>query len=437
MNTQIQDQDYIWTSIDQCVFKKQHDQKMKNLITGLCTNHSEEFFNQHIDLIKDSGNDKMLIFWTMCMFNQNLSLIKQMVESEHFKCDPMLITGEGHTPLSLACMHNKNPNVIKYLIEECESDLSHTDYNNSSCLMLASMNQPLNVIEYLIKDCKLNPNHMDALRSTCLSMACGCNPSLSVVKYLMEECKFDPKDCEDAWTNAVNASAYNDNIEIMIYMMESLPGTHVNLDIPSDRWERLVLGLSAMDNYSIFWRTLTHGLLKCCGSEDMGEFEDMDEFRDRVQYRESMKKIIPMLNPMLLTPMSCLFTEHGIQDPMDPMFPMKDFIKLIDGLKCCLPTPVSRPGIIKSEQKQDLGQDLDKDSEDSEDSDDPEIDFMKQTSLVFIHDGNKYYAHSKVVFEQITLFKEIEDMANFDEPVVLSSGSGSVLGSAPRYIINL
>lgn len=117
----IHDASYIIRSFAHYVSYIGHNNKMINLITKLSMDHSEDFFNQNIEQIRNSEN-KQLIFFAMCMFNQNLSLIKQMVEQ--MKCDPNLITKKGHSCLSLALIHNKNLEVIKYLIEDCKSDVT-------------------------------------------------------------------------------------------------------------------------------------------------------------------------------------------------------------------------------------------------------------------------------------------------------------------------
>ena len=79
----------------------------------------------------------------------------------------------------------------------------------------------------------------------------------------------------------------------------------------------------------------------------------------------------------------------------------------------------------------DLDKDLDMNQEKNQDNKLDEIVFLKPTSLMFIYNGISYYADPGIVFSQIT---EIKDMANFDDPVVLSHGSH---GPVPRYIVNL
>jgi len=194
--------------------------------------------------------------------------------------------------------------------------------------------------------------------------------------------------------------------------------------VPIDKWEKLILGLSVKDNYLKFCQVLEYGIS---------------------EYSESLvQRIICKINPVLLISHPDIFSRYCTRDPMDPMFPMKEFIKLTDELNCCPPVQgprprsgqISGPGLELEDQDNDSKDTKELKDSDSEDLESPEIDFKKPTSLVFIYNGNNYYAHPGVVFEQIVLFKEIKDMGNlnFDEPIVLSSQSS---GSVPGYIINL
>jgi hypothetical protein len=412
----IHSHDYIWSAFEHHVCGEQQSDEMKKLIIGLCTDHSEDFFNQNICLIKESkSNDKMLIFFAMCMFSQNLSLIKQMVED--VKCDVNQTTEDGLSCLSLGLTYNENFDVIKYLVEseDCKLNMQDSDYDGTTCLMRACMGQDLNVIKYLIEECELDVNQIDCGGCTCLSYACINNPNLSVIQYLVEECELNSNHYSEMSDDClINALLYNNNVEIAIYLM-TLTGLDLSLpsclDIPIEKWDKMILGVCAKGDFEKFHHLLDFGIFK---------------YRDEPLLAEFMQGI----NPMLLISRPSLFSQFCIQDPMDPMFPMKKFVKLTDDLNWHQPIPMSEYLV------------LDQDQDQNQDKKSSDFDFSRQTSLVFIYNGTNYYADPEIVFNQLILFKEIKDLMRFDDPITLSTNSGvdypdDSSKCLPRYVINL
>lgn len=102
------------------------------------------------------------------------------------------------------------------------------------------------------------------------------------------------------------------------------------------------MGSSAKDDFNKLWQAFDLGI----SSYD----QDDPQF----------VKIMQRINPMLLISHPSMFSIHCIPDPMDPMFPMKEFVKLTDELKCCPPVPLSRH-FTNLGHDLDLYQDLDQD----------------------------------------------------------------------------
>jgi hypothetical protein len=123
----------VWAAIDQCVCVKSHSEEINRLVIGLCMDHRDDFFNQEISMIQGlEPENKELMFFAMCMFNQNLGLIERMVED--IECDVHQITEKGYSCLSLGSRYNPNLDVIRYLVEKCKLDVNHIDQTGSTCL---------------------------------------------------------------------------------------------------------------------------------------------------------------------------------------------------------------------------------------------------------------------------------------------------------------
>jgi hypothetical protein len=199
------------------------------------------------------------------------------------------------------------------------------------------MDQGIEVIKYLTEECKINIVDLcDEFGSKCLKCACLNNQDLEVTKYLVEKCKLVPNHID------VEHACLSGNTEIAIYLIESVDKHELNfsLDLTHlDNWQRIILGLK-------------------------DDFEKL-----------SLAEIISKLNPLALISRPELFIKYCLRDPMDPMFPMKDFIKYTNDLN--FKTPL-RP--------KDRDQDK-KIQENENEEDDGEIDFISPSVPVFIYNG--------------------------------------------------
>ena len=89
-----------------------------------------------------------------------------------------------NTLLMLACYHNPNINIIKYLIEKCDMSriVHHTNNNNEDCMMMACMNnKSIEIIQYLLS---LGPWKTFYKFINC---ACTYNSNINIIKYLFEK----------------------------------------------------------------------------------------------------------------------------------------------------------------------------------------------------------------------------------------------------------
>lgn len=221
----------------------------------------------------------------------------------------------------------------------------------------------------------------------------------------------------------LNACYFNRNyLLIAMYLIESTDAKISFRCIPSTNGEN---NLGIKNNFERFNQVLDLGLKEY-------DQEECD--------RESLNLIVPRINPMLLISRSRrdLLTKYCIRDPFDNMFPMKDFIKFTDDLNCSLPVPVPVPITVHVPINTSVSPITVLSLDQDENID--KIDSMRPRSLVFVYNGDNYYADPEIVFNEIILFKEIKDILRFDEPVVLSCGSGGydyLSSPCPKYLINL
>jgi hypothetical protein len=306
-------------------------------------------------------------------FNQNIGRIKDQ------KTLDQIFMG--------MCMFNHNENIIKQMVECVGCSVNQITSEGQTPLSLACRyNENQSVIQYLIVDSMQDPDHADIYGQSCFLNACYFNRN-----YLL----------------------------IAIYLIESTDAKISLTHVPSFRWGRIILGIK--NNFERFNQVLDLGL---------------KEYNQDKYDQKLLNLIVPRINPMLLILRRDLLTKYCIRDPFDNMFLMKDFIKFTDDLNCSLPITipvsvhismtVSTNTLVPPITILSLDQDEESDNMDS----------MKHRSRVFVYNGDNYYADPEIVFNQITLFKEIKDILRFDvdELVVLSCGS---YGPCPRYLINL
>ncbi len=95
-----------------------------------------------------------------CMTNHpDNNVIKYLIKEKQM--DPMVTNNLGYTCLFFACMFNQNVEIIKYLIEEIGIKYDQLDIDQNNILALACQcNLNLDVIKYLVS-LGLDPRHVN------------------------------------------------------------------------------------------------------------------------------------------------------------------------------------------------------------------------------------------------------------------------------------
>ena len=277
---------------------------------------------------------------------------------------------------------------------------------------MCMFNCSLSIIRQMVEQNKCNIYQVTVKGDTCLFLCCIFCWNLNIIKYLIEECKLDPNHTNNRGYSCFTLAYSLFSADLAIYLVESTNaklslGRVVNSDC---RWSKIILGVK--NNFERFQDLLDLGLKKI--------------------NQPTLAHTIPKINPMLLISRPELFCQYNVKDPFDKDFAMKDFIKYTNDLNCCLPIPLPIPGPRPINQDNKIQED----GEGGEDEEDEEIDFISPSVPVFIYNGETYHGYPEVVFNQIILFKEIKEMARFDDLITLSSGL-SQSQCLPRYLINM
>jgi ankyrin repeat protein len=372
-----------------------------NCLTMACSNTNLEIIKYLINDLKmnininhtNSDGDNCLIL--ACYENTNLEIIKYLINN--LKMDINHTNNDGDNCLTLACRGNTNLEIIKYLINDLKMNINHTNSNGDNCLILACYkNTNLDVIKYLINNLKMDINYTNENADNCLTLACRGNTNLEIIKYLINDLKMDINHTNNDGDNCFTlAHKHNINLQIIQYLIES---TNAKISFRNDsdqynEWKTMIKSISK--NFTRFRETLILGSIAF-------EPKRFDE----------IKNFLTTLNPLLLMD-TCLISMFDLMDPMDQRFRFNDYMKHVNDLMSfTVPVPV-------------LSQ--------SDDNDKPKIhhvDFSVIPELLFSHNGSKYYGYRHIVYDSIHCLKEIKDMANFDQPIILNN-------CVPKYIMNL
>ncbi len=140
------------------------------------------------------------------------------------------------------CSFNGNTMIIKYIIENLNTNVDYIDENGFNCFTIAcSKNITLSIIKYLANIFKIqislctNENKLN-----CLILACAENPNLEIIKYLIENLKININYVDVDEKNCFVWSVQNPNFEITKYLIEM---TSVNLslkNIPYKKYEKFI-----------------------------------------------------------------------------------------------------------------------------------------------------------------------------------------------------
>jgi NADH:ubiquinone oxidoreductase subunit E len=359
-------------------------------------------------LIEDQGMDPKHLSDTnsclglACMRNTNLEIIKYLINDQ--KMDINHLNYNFDTCLTLACMGN-NLDIIKYLVNDQKMNINHVNNNSDTCLTLACQHSTnIEVIKYLINDQKMNINHVNNNSDTCLTLACRHCMNIEVIKYLIEHHKMDAKHMNkqrQTCFTLVCRHHRNSALDVVQYLIES---TDANISFEQcgfGRWKKIIRRITNTKNYDRLYDALTNGIIKY-----------------KYTYEKQLNIFLRTINPILLMDHMRI---HGLDlmDPMDEKFKFEDYVKYVDNMTYIVPpllSPASKNHSSLCGYKTSRF--------------DHCIDFTQNPSLLFSHNGIKYYGHREIVYDSILCLREIKDIADFNELIELSS-------QAPSYIINL
>ena len=67
----------------------------------------------------------------------------------------------------------------------CKTNINLKDFDACNCLLLACQHNPnIDILKYLVEDCKMHLNIKDINVNNCLLIACFDNSNVDVIKYL-------------------------------------------------------------------------------------------------------------------------------------------------------------------------------------------------------------------------------------------------------------
>ena len=150
--------------------------------------------------------------------------------------NPNLKDKDGMTPLHHACScktsvawkaalvgQNKHMEVIRFLVEECNSSLETTSNTGCTPLHVASGQENLAVIKHLVQHYKCNPSVTNNHGDTALHIACRAGVSLKIIEYLVKEGQCDPCTKGKDGMAALHIACSYRNLEIVQFLVEACP----------------------------------------------------------------------------------------------------------------------------------------------------------------------------------------------------------------------
>ncbi len=334
------------------------------------------------------------LFFIACAFTKDQMIIEFFIN----KFNVNLNSDDGDNNdndtkmcLLIACEYNTNFDVIKFLIENCKTNLKRMDGNFDNCLTISCYKNPnLDIIKYLIEECKMDVNHTDVQGNNCLLIACWKNTNINIIKYLIEEHHMNINFENIYLENCLDKATNNKNFrQICVYIIEN-----TNFMLIINTWKRFYIFESAHNIFTNNYDKLNN-ILKSC----------TDEYCKKKLYT-SLKSI----NPLLLNIINR--KKANIEDPFDNKFHI--FCKYVEKLK----SEISIHNIcetISLECNQIKYQ---------------KLDYRNKPNILFKHNNILYYGNRQIIYNTMLFLEDIKDSLNFDDVIVLDS-------EIPQYIVNL
>jgi hypothetical protein len=299
-------------------------------------------------------------------------LIDQMTDNMKFPQRLEERNNNGDTILTHACWTNPNLEIIKYLIDEIQMDLMAKDYHSCDCLVIACWKNPnLDVIKYLVEEKGFN------VKQQCLTRALSKNTNFSVIEYLIGEC--------DVSTNIPYHYLANRSMREIAYVIQHSDQKNIKMSDLCD----------ILNDYA-------------------------ETFKD-------FRLVIDILN--ILIPCDRIIAKKS--DSLNHSHSDQGH-QITDGQ--ITDSQVTDSQITDSQVTDGQITDsrvTDGQITDSRVTDGQITDYTTPLpDLLFTCNSNKYYGYRDIVFDSIIFFKEIKDVVDFDQEIVIP-------GSFSKHVMNL
>jgi ankyrin repeat protein len=213
-----------WDMIKMSQFLDRCSEDEKMLVNKII-NPLDDFEYVKTIVKKIEGDEKRNdLFCIACCFASDPWIIDLMYKE--YKNDieteiQWIIEGKGIGLMSLVCYINDCVEIIKYLVENMNLDITKCDDDGNHCLHIASQNNSLDVIKYLISR-GLDPKSQNNEGIDCLMKACFSTVDVSIVKYYIEDIKMSPFSVNIFGQTSLllACQCQKNNIQIIKYLIE-------------------------------------------------------------------------------------------------------------------------------------------------------------------------------------------------------------------------
>ena len=171
--------------------------------------------NIDIKFIDCNENNGLIV---ACKYNENLKII-------HYLSNFININDRNcfEENCFLSSCHNKNLNIVKYLVEILNADIFCKDIDFANGFLIACFrNTNVNIIKYLYEDLKFNLKSVNISGENCFQLACHKN-NLSVLKFLSKLSLEDIKLTHNYGHNGFDkACSSNKNYDVIKFSINEL-----------------------------------------------------------------------------------------------------------------------------------------------------------------------------------------------------------------------
>jgi hypothetical protein len=301
---------------------------------------------------------------------------------------------------------------IKLLVDAFHINSNTCCKYGYNCLLLAcETNNSLSVIKYLIEELYMDFNCENNIGQNCLIAACRGNSNPAIIKYLIEseEMFIDIAVKDSTGRNCFDATfVENKNfVEIATYLIEN---TCVKLSltfVSFEQFEQLIPNIKKnRDRLNELLTMSINAYPRKRGFEEYRPKSHEEELEDYLN-------VIRHLNPLMLN--HNIRYHADIENPFDSKFSV--FCKYVDALQYkCNVQGNNRHDCNWYDEKNSISID--------------QFDYRQKPELLFMHNAECFYGIKDIVYNSILYLKEIKEIANFDDTIILT-------GTLPSYIINL